>query len=250
MRKVFLLGVGVDPIRLADLLDKISLAGLSKGRLLIAHVNLRGLNLAYEQPFLKEFYNRYADVVYCDGMGVKLGAFLSGKAIQERYTLADWVWDLAERASEERLSLFLLGNPPGVADSAAKELQMRFPRLRIAGVQHGYFEKEPQSSENEAVIQRINRLNPDILLVGFCMPIQEKWLTENWSRLNVHIAVTCGALFEYLAGQLRRGPRWMTQHYLEWLARILISPGRYSWRYLRDIPLFFYRIVRERIAGE
>ena len=40
----------------------------------------------------------------------------------------------------------------------------------------------------------------------------------------------------------------MTQHYLEWLARLLISPRRYAWRYLRDLPLFTYRITRQKFA--
>ncbi len=250
MSKVNVLGVRVDSLSQIEILEKITQVATAGERLLIAHANLRGLNLAYEKPWLKDFYNQQADLVYCDGMGVQLGALLSGKSIPERFTLADWIWNLAEVASRERISIFLLGNPPGVADKAALKLLERYPTLQIAGVQHGYFHKAVDDHENAAVIEMINTLHPDLLLVGFGMPLQEKWLEENWAILNVQIAITCGALFEYLSGNLHRGPKWMTDHYLEWLARILISPRRYSPRYLRDIPLFLYHILRERFSGE
>jgi N-acetylglucosaminyldiphosphoundecaprenol N-acetyl-beta-D-mannosaminyltransferase len=230
------------------LLGKVDEAIGGGGRLLIAHANLHGLNLAYEQPWLRDFYNR-ADLVYCDGMGVKLGARMVGSEIKERYTLADWIWELAGLAAEKSFRLFLLGNPPGVAEKAAQNLTRRYPTLQIAGVQHGYFEKSALSSENEGVVAEINRHQPDILLVGFGMPVQERWLDQNWPQLEVHVAITCGALFEYLSGDLKRGPRWMTGNYLEWLARLLISPRRYLGRYMRDLPLFFYRLTKQRLNG-
>ena len=142
--------------------------------------------------------------------------------------------------------MFLLGNPPGVADSAANHLQARYPNLIVSGTSHGYFNKKPGYPQNEAVLQQIYQNRPNLLLVGFGMPTQERWLAENWSQLEVNVAITCGALFEYLAGDLRRGPSWMTENYLEWLARVIISPRRYGWRYLRDNPLFFYRILKQK----
>ena len=78
------------------------------------------------------------------------------------------------------------------------------------------------------------------------MPVQERWLIENWSGLKANVAITCGALFEYLSGDLPRGPRWMTQIYLDWLARLMISPRRYAWRYFRDLPFFTYRIAKQK----
>lgn len=237
-----LLGVPIHVQPLEALLQEIQAAACGDRRLMIAHVNITGLNLAYEQGWLRRFYNA-ADRVFCDGMGVRLGARLLGQPAPPRYTLADWSWLLAERAAASGFSLYLLGNPPGVAERAAANLGRRCPGLHIAGVQHGYFDQTPGSVENEAVLTQINATRPGVLLVGMGMPVQERWLLENWERLDVRVAITCGALFEYLSGDLRRGPQWMTQNYLEWLARLLISPRRYAWRYLRDIPLFFGRIL-------
>jgi N-acetylglucosaminyldiphosphoundecaprenol N-acetyl-beta-D-mannosaminyltransferase len=90
--------------------------------------------------WLRTFYNR-CELVCCDGMGVLVGAHWLGDRIPERYTLADWVWMLAELSTQQGASLFLLGNPPGVAERAAKKLRERFPDLHIAGAKHGFFEK-------------------------------------------------------------------------------------------------------------
>jgi N-acetylglucosaminyldiphosphoundecaprenol N-acetyl-beta-D-mannosaminyltransferase len=247
MCKVNVLGVGIDPLTLEETLGFISRTVDSNRRALVVHANITGLNLAYEHPWLRAFYNG-CDLVYCDGMGVIVGARWLGWRIPARYTLADWIWMLAEQAAQQGESLFLLGNPPGVAKLAAENLQQHFSSLCIAGVQHGFFEKASGCAENELVVEQINAARPNILLVGMGMPVQERWLMENWPRLDVNVAITCGALFEYLSGDLPRGPRWMTQYYLEWLARLIISPRRYAGRYLRDLPLYSYRIVRQKFA--
>ena len=191
MCKVDVLGVGIDPLCLWSRHWGASCERLQRSAaLLVAHTNITGLNLAYEQDWLSAFYNR-CDLVYCDGMGVVVGARWLGKKLPERYTLADWVWLLAERAAGRSASLYLLGNPPGVARRAAENLQKRFSTLHIAGAQHGFFEKTPGCSENEAIIEQINTAEANILLVGMGMPLQERWLMENWERLNVNVAITC-----------------------------------------------------------
>jgi N-acetylglucosaminyldiphosphoundecaprenol N-acetyl-beta-D-mannosaminyltransferase len=146
------------------------------------------------------------------------------------------------------MTLFLLGGSMGVADTAAQRLKERYPQLQIVGTMHGFFNKGKPHDENREVIRMINQANPDLLLVGMGMPLQEQWLMENWHELNPRVAITCGALFEYISGDLRRGPQWMTDNYLEWLARMIISPKRYTKRYLRDNPLFLYRVLKQKIG--
>ena len=128
-----------------------------------------GLNIAYRQQWLRDFLNR-ADLVFCDGAGVILGARILGSAIPQRITYADWMWQLAEFATPRDWSFFFLGGRPGVAQKAADRLKTRYPGLQIASVRHGYFDKTPGSAENEAVIRAINAAKPDLLIVGFGMP--------------------------------------------------------------------------------
>ena len=72
--------------------------------------------------------------------------------------------------------------------------------------------------------EEINAVKPNILIVGFGMPLQERWLLENWERVEANVALTGGGVFDILSGKLRRPPRWMTDHSLEWLGRLIIEP--------------------------
>jgi N-acetylglucosaminyldiphosphoundecaprenol N-acetyl-beta-D-mannosaminyltransferase len=134
-----------------------------------------------------------------------------------------------------------------VADKAAANLKARYPDLRIVGTHHGYFDKTQGCAENEAVIEQINTVKPNILIVGFGMPLQERWLMENWDRIDANVALTGGAVFDYVSGELRRAPRWMTENGLEWLGRLIIEPRRLWKRYLIGNPIFLWRVLKQRL---
>jgi N-acetylglucosaminyldiphosphoundecaprenol N-acetyl-beta-D-mannosaminyltransferase len=154
--------------------------------------------------------------------------------------------ELTAKMEEIAASLFLIGSRTGVAESAAVRLQERYPRLNIVGCAHGFFDKTPGSAENERVVEQINALRPNILLVGFGMPLQEGWLVNNWNQLDVDVGLTVGALFDYLSGELTRAPRWMTNNGLEWLGRLIVEPRRLWQRYLVGNPKFLYRVLRQK----
>jgi len=80
------------------------------------------------------------------------------------------------------------------------------------------------------------------------MPIQERWLKQNWDRLECNVAFTGGAVFDYISGELRRPPRWMTSHGLEWLGRLIIEPRRLWRRYIIGNTLFLWRVVKQRFG--
>jgi N-acetylglucosaminyldiphosphoundecaprenol N-acetyl-beta-D-mannosaminyltransferase len=244
--KTNILGVNVSIITVKDILAEIISHQEKHERLLITHVHVMGLNLAYEQAWLRNFFNN-SSICYCDGMGVKLAAQFLGHPLLERFTLPDWINQLTKLGQEKKYRFYFLGNPPQIAEKAATKLQENYPNLQIAGTYHGFFDKTKGNPGNDQVITKINTAHPDILMVGFGMPIQERWVLENQDELNVNVIITCGALFEYISGDLPRGPKWMTNHYLEWLTRIFISPQRYLKRYLRDNPLFLIRLVKQRI---
>jgi N-acetylglucosaminyldiphosphoundecaprenol N-acetyl-beta-D-mannosaminyltransferase len=245
--RINLLGVIISLATIEDVLGLIDESLASQKKTVIAHVHVRALNLAYEQPWFRQFLNN-ASLVYCDGMGVRLGSWIVGyHDLPQRYTLADWIWRLAQHAVRRGYSLFFLGNPPGSAEKAARNLQEIFPNLRVTGSYHGFFDKTHESPENRSVLDQIEAAKPDILLVGFGMPDQERWIGENWGEIKAGFVIPCGAVFEYIAGDLKRGPRWMTDHYLEWLARLFISPQRYWQRYLRDNPVFIWRVLKQKI---
>jgi N-acetylglucosaminyldiphosphoundecaprenol N-acetyl-beta-D-mannosaminyltransferase len=244
---VNVLGVGVDPVTVGELHAGIKRLVESGEQGTVLNVNAHCLNLLYTDATLREFFDG-ADLVFCDGAGVMLAAKLLGERIPERITYAEWAWRLAAFAEVQGLSLFLLGAGPGVAERAARRLRTLHPDLRISGVEHGYFDHSPGSRESEAVLRKLNAAGPDILIVGLGMPLQERWLMENRDAIVASVALTGGAVFDYVSGGLRRGPRLLTDNGFEWLARLIVEPRRLWRRYLIGNPLFLLRVLGQRLG--
>lgn len=241
--KIQFLGLSLNPISVEELHRFIESVIQSRQKALILHLNIQGANLAIENTWLKEFYQK-APLVFCDGDGIRLGLKILGYEPPAKITYAAWIWQLAAFCEEKGRSLYLLGSKPGVAEKAAERLTGKFPRLQIAGTHHGYFEKE--GSENEKVLSEINRAKPDILLVGLGMPLQEKWLSEYWQKIESRVCLTAGAALDYTSGNLKRAPAWMVRLHIEWLFRLFQEPQRLFVRYVIGNPKFLFRVLKEK----
>ncbi len=94
--------------------------------------------------------------------------------------------------------------------------------------------------------------SPDILLIAFGAPKQEKWIAKNRDRLGVPVSIGVGGSFEMASGMLKRAPKWMQRAGLERAYRFAQQPRRLFSRYIvRDVPHLAKaaaRTVRERIA--
>ncbi len=205
--------------------------------------NIHGFNQAFKYTWLKDLNNE-AELVRNDSAGILLAGKILGTPIKERMTWADFGWSLAAYCEKEGLTQYFLGNKPGIAEKAKAKLQENHPGLKIVGTHHGYFEKN--GPKNNAVIEEINSKKPDILIVGFGMPLQEKWILENRTKLDVGIIMTGGNCFTFLAGEESRAPKWMHENGLEWLYRFIKEPIRMLDRYVIGNPLFFYRVLKEK----
>ncbi|MBN1572467.1 MAG: WecB/TagA/CpsF family glycosyltransferase [Deltaproteobacteria bacterium] len=245
MEEIRILDIKVNPLTTGELNREIG-AIIREGRKeLVLNVNVNAINQALKHPFMKELLNS-AEIVFCDGHGVMLGAKILGHDIPERITYADWMWDLSAYMEAEGFSFYFLGAEEGVARAAAERLVGRFPALKVVGTRNGYFDKE-NGAENDAVIEGINRVSPDILVVGFGMPAQERWLKDNWERIDARVALTGGACFDFISGSVKRAPRWMMTLWLEWFFRLLLQPRRMFYRYVVGNPLFILRVILERL---
>jgi N-acetylglucosaminyldiphosphoundecaprenol N-acetyl-beta-D-mannosaminyltransferase len=245
--RIFIGGIGIDPIRQDELHAVIADAAATQRQRIILNANARAVALAQSLPAFRAALNA-ADIVFCDGYGVLFAAQFLGATLPERITYADWAHPFARFSQERGLSWYFLGAAPGVAEAAVARLRLQYPGLKIVGTHHGYF--DPYGKDNEAVVAHINALRPDVTFVGFGMPAQELWIQRNAPRLDTRVLLSAGACFDYLAGRVRRGPRWMTDHGLEWLARILIEPRRLLWRYTVDNLVFVRVVLAQKFGGK
>ena len=233
------------PIALAepsDLLRTISRWASEHRGKQVMYVNAHVVNQSRVTPGLAEALRR-ADLVYCDGYGVRLAARVLKRPIPHRMTGADWIWGLATLCERSGQPIYLLGSEPPIAREAAARLRALYPQLDVVGAHHGFFSLD--SSHNERVIEDINAHAPRIVLVGMGTPKQELWVDRYADRLGGAVVWTVGALFDYVSGRIPRAPRWLADNGLEWIFRLAIEPQRMWRRYLLGNPAFLKRVLVE-----
>ena len=123
----------------------------------VMYVNAHVLNQTLEDPALRATLEA-ADLVYCDGYGVRLAAKALDTEIPHRMTGADWIWGLAALCETEAKSVYLLGRSPSVARTAADACSAGTPACEIAGTHHGFFELG--SAHDDRVVEDINARAP------------------------------------------------------------------------------------------
>lgn len=243
VRFISVLGVKVGLMQRESLISLVRNLLLSKAKGWISYVNIHTVNAASREMWLKDHINESL-FTYCDGMGVVIGARILGDRIPERLTLADCADELFALLEQLGTRVFFLGASDETVRKARKTVEAGFPRLTVCGAAHGFFDL----SNGIDVHRQINMAKPDIVFVGMGMPRQEMWIRKNMQHLDARIFWSAGALFEFLAGTRRRCPRWMSRIGLEWLFRLAQEPRRLWKRYIVGNPVFFYRILKDRLA--
>ena len=94
------------------------------------------------------------------------------------------------------------------------------------------FEKD--AAELEKIERQIIEVKPHILIVGLGCPKQELFILHHKDELNVPLSLGLGASLDFEAGNVKRAPKWMADHGLEWIYRILQDPTRLAKRYFID----------------
>ncbi|MGX9355817.1 WecB/TagA/CpsF family glycosyltransferase [Roseobacteraceae bacterium S113] len=180
---------------------------------------------------------RRAEFVLPDGIGVELAAKMEGKTLAENLNGTDFVPQLLQRAVLRGKSVYLLGGRPGTAQAAAQKLCMTLPGLRIVGMRDGYGEMARTCD----VLDDINESGADIVLVALGVPMQELWIDENRHEIDAEIVLGVGALFDFLAGNVRRAPALVRKARMEWGWRLAMEPRRMARRYLLGNATFMMR---------
>ncbi|HWD21096.1 MAG TPA: WecB/TagA/CpsF family glycosyltransferase [Verrucomicrobiae bacterium] len=187
---------------------------------------------------------RQAHMVLCDGMPLVWASRLLGRPLPERVAGSDLVPQLVARAAEKGQSIYLLGGSQESNDAAVENLRAQYPNLNIVGHDAPPFAPLDEM-DHESICAKIIAAKPDMLFVGFGCPKQEKWIARHYHRLGVPVVIGVGATIDFMAGTMRRAPRWMQRSGLEWSFRLLQEPRRLTSRYARDFAVFTTAIFRQ-----
>lgn len=137
-------------------------------------------------------------------------------------------------AAKKNWTVYLLGGYPGVAKKTLKVLKRKYPGLKgWAGPGPKISNKKFRIISSEFWLNKINQKKPDLLFVAFGMGKQEKFIADNWKKLDVKLAIGVGGAFDYLSGEVPRAPQWMRKIGFEWFYRLIREP----WRWRRQLAL-------------
>ena len=233
-----------------DILEnRAALNVLPDKKLLINTINAHSYNTALkDELFQRALIN--GDVLIPDGVSiVKACKWLNAKS-QPKERIAGW--DLfafeMDKLNKKGGKCFFMGSSEKVLSLIRKRASVDYPNIVVETYSPPY---KPEFSEedNKAIVEAINRADPDLLWIGMTAPKQEKWTYSHWNELNIHCHVgTIGAVFDFFAGTVERAPIWWQEHGLEWAYRLIKEPKRMWRRYIIGNSLFLWNISKEKIS--
>jgi N-acetylglucosaminyldiphosphoundecaprenol N-acetyl-beta-D-mannosaminyltransferase len=241
-KKISILDIDIANVTKYEVLDHISASIKSSQKNMMFFVNAHNLTQAYYDLQYRSIL-RKTNYIYGDGIGIYFAGKVTHQQISDNINGTDLFPLICELCEREKYTVYFLGSAPGIVEKMAQNIKKKYPMLVIAGTHHGYFDNE---SNGGYIINEINRTETKILFVGMGTPKQEKWIYDNYQSLNFNVAIGVGGLFDFYSGSKLRAPLFIRKLHLEWLFRLLYEPRRLWKRYIIGIPLFIYRVLKQK----
>ena len=240
--RIRLLNVEIDDVTMDELL-----ASFREGMLLTVHVDMI-MKLQKDREFY-EILPKF-DVVTCDSQILFMAAKLLGTPLRERVSGSDFFprWYTLHK-DDPRVTVFLCGGGPGIAEIAAKNINAKVGRQMVVGADSPPFDYDRRPDVIEQMIAKINASRASVLLVGLGAGRQEKFIVRYRDRMpHVRTFLPLGGTIDYEAQTLPRPSPWVTDAGLEWLYRLLSEPRQRWRRYLVHQPPALYQLSRQRLG--
>ena len=232
MRLKFL-NTHVDNLTMEEAVQEIDRLIVEKKQSYVVTPNMDHIVLIEKDKLFKEIYDN-ADLVLTDGKPLLWIANIKGTPIKEKVSGSDIFPRICELAADRGYKIFILGAAEGIANKAAEILMKRYSGLIVSGAYSPPIGFEKNTDEVKKIIELINDSEADILAVALGSPKGEKFIYKIRSKINVSLSISIGATIDFIAGNVKRAPKWMSNMGLEWLFRITQDPKRMIKRYWND----------------
>ena len=233
MEKQPLLNTYVNNVNMNEAIQAIEDMIASEKKSYIVAINVDVVMKIENDSYLKEITD-HADMVLVDGKPLEWIAKWHNRPIKAKISGSDLVPILCKMVAEKGYSIFIIGGKEGIAEKAQVNLERDLPGIKIVGTYAPPFGFEKDERELKKINEMISNAHPDILIACFGCPKQEKWIYENYQKYDAKVSVCAGATVDFLAGNVNRAPKWMSNHGFEWFYRFLQEPKRMFKRYFID----------------
>jgi len=212
----------------------------------IVNTGMHGIMEAHRDPSFKTVL-RTADLFCPDGILLVLTARVRGHSINKSKIGPELMSDFLNSTKDRGYKHYFFGDTDATLEAVGSTLREKIPGIQIVGAYSPPF-RLLTPEEDQAIVDEINRADPDILWVGLGSPKQEQWMYDHRDRLNATIMVGVGAAFKFISGSVKRASPLVSNSGFEWLWRFAKEPKRIWRRVLVDAPQFVFFEILE-ISG-
>ena len=233
MEKQRLLNTYVNNLSMSETIDEIEKMIACEKKSYIVAINVDVVMKIEHDSYLKKITDN-ADMVLVDGKPLIWVSKIYKNPVKAKISGSDLVPLLCAEAAHKGYSLFIIGGKEGIAKKAKIRLEEQYPTINVVGTYAPPFGFEDDPNELDKINNMISEKKPDLLIACFGCPKQEKWIYENYQKYDAKVSICAGATVDFLAGNVNRAPKWMSEHGLEWFYRFLQEPKRMFKRYFID----------------
>lgn len=213
---------------------------------IITCLNVRSMYQIRNRP---ELYGDF-DYICMDGkIGIRLqrlmGYRLTSRISFDETSMAPLVY---RSVIETGGTIYFIGSHETTIGAFVEKIKASYPEMNICGYSHGYIK-----DTMEDAISEILRINPDVVVAGLGIPLQDVFAVEMKKRGYPGTVYTCGGYIHQtaMAKTLQYYPRWIDRYDLRFLYRLYKEKEArrrlvYAPAYL---TLYLYQLARMRCAG-
>lgn len=180
-------------------------------------------------------YLKEADWCVADGKSLQL---LMKFKLKRSCALHPGIDIVTSLLKQSQASFYLVGSSEHVITAAIEKIHSTYPQAKISGYHNGFFNEK----EEAAIINDIQKKQPDFILVGMGSPRQERFLLKLKKTVQTGVGIGVGGTFDVLAGKYKRAPKLIRRAGFEWAWRGFQDPKRMKrWNF---IPKIFLEALR------
>lgn len=228
-----------------EYLDAIQKSLSGKNKVTFFYLNSYSFYLANKNKEFRDAFNK-VDYIIADGYSIVwLIKNLYKVKIEKVVFTYSFFENLFKLFSGGNTKIFLLGGTQTVIEKSAKILEKKY-KLKIAGFSDGFFKSGTNSKK---VLENINRVRPEVIIVGMGMPKSEIWINNNLNYINAKVIISVGGFFDFLTTDKKMAPKWMYNSGLEWVFRLIQEPGRLFKRYIVANSFLILYLIKTKFSN-
>ena len=191
---------------------------------------------------------REFDGVFADGSLLVFAIrFFYGKRVTRKSfdttSIASLVFSYAQKQNK---TVYIVASRQDQVEKAVAKISRHYEGIRIVGYRSGYFNSENEQNQEAA---HIAKLNPDILIVGMGIIIQEEFVLKTREKGYQGVSFTCGGYISQISdGLINYYPKLINKTNTRFLYRMYEEPHTRK-RYLKAGLVFPILFFKERLFG-